>query len=68
MGELAILGLKNKGGFQNLSDSGGTFWFAGGYIFQGSLDFEEEKALFWHWTVPIFKKKSPAEGHLTLLQ
>ena len=30
------------------------------YIFQGGgvggLDIEEEKALFWHWIVPIFKK------------
>ena len=40
-GGVAILGLKNKGGFQNLQDSGG-------------LDFEEGKALFWHWIIPIF--------------
>ena len=29
-------------------------------IAAGGLDFEEGKALFWHWKVPIFKKNEPA--------
>ena len=49
-GGLAILGLKNKGGSK----------IAGGLHFTGGLDFEEGKALFWHWIVPM-------AGHFTFL-
>ena len=56
---VAILGLKMKGGFQNLQDSGGIFglW---GLNFPGGLGFEEGKALFWHWILPIFKNLQQA--------
>ena len=53
-GGLAILGLKINGvskfvGFK------GTFLVCEGLNFPGAGDLEEEKALFWHWIVPIFK-------------
>ena len=54
-GEIKGGGAFQKGAFQYLLDLGGTFWFTGGLIFQGRLDFEEGNALFWHWIVPIFK-------------
>ena len=39
-----------------MQDSGGNFCFAGGggNFPGGGLDFDEGKALFWHWIVPIF--------------
>ena len=47
-GRLAMLGLKNKSGVQNLQNSAiqGRPFALRGYIFQGVLDFEEGKALF----------------------
>ena len=47
---MAILGLKNKGGFKNLQDSGGPFglWRVKFSRWGLELDFEEGKALFWH--------------------
>ena len=39
----------------------GDLLVCGGLHFsRGGLDFEEGKSLFWHWIIPIFKKKSPA--------
>ena len=64
---LAILGLKNKGGFQNLQDSGGPFGLWRVKFFRGGLDFEKGKALFWHWIIPIFNYFLPAADHFTLI-
>ena len=43
---VAILDLKNKGGVQNLQDSGGPFGLQGVKYTRGGLDFEEGKAPF----------------------
>ena len=53
-GGVGHFGSKNKGGFQNLQDLGGPFGLWGVKFSRGGLDFEEGKALFWHWIISIF--------------
>ena len=67
MGGLAILGLKNKGGFQNLQDSGGPFGLWRVIFSRGVWISKKEKALFWHWIIPIFNFFLPAADHFTLI-
>ena len=49
------MGLKNKRGGLIICRIKGEFLVCGVTFFGGGLDFEEGKALFWHWIVPIFK-------------
>ena len=49
--------LKKGGWVSKFAGFRGTFWFVEGYIFQGGSDFEEGKALFWHWIIPIYGPK-----------
>ena len=63
---LAILGLENNGGVK-IYRIQGDLLVCGGLHFPEGLDFEELKALFWHWKVPVFRKNVPAADHFILI-
>ena len=54
-------GLVHKKGCFKICRIQGDLLVCEGLNFPGGFDFEEGKALFWHWIIPIFKKNPPSD-------